>query len=477
MAHILNFRKFGSAFTAALFVLFLSHSIAFSRMVTQIIPTLTISEEYSDNYLKTSTNKQEEYITSYGLGFTIGFLDKKSEIYLAYEPVYKDYKNLDSRDGLFHNASLDGKFTPTQFTNINAQLAYTSNDDNNTGDSWQNTASVFGNTRISKNTVLDYSETYSRSFDQQERTGTYREHDTNRTSAGITHQFGQNDKVGAKFLYSFDKSDTADADEYKKYKPSAFITYWLTPLNGLDSNLAYENTDFDLSSNDIQTYSGHIRYLRKFSKHFDGYLKYRHSHSERDTGDHEIYHPSVGFDWQVTEDSGISLGIGALFHEWENTNSDSTDPFLDLDAYKVFNFSRRGSLSVTGSSGYTEADENAASLGYTTYYQAGAQLNYQLQKQLSSNVYGSYRLNDYKETAVDRKDNRMTLGCGLSWLPLRWLQVKLSYTYTDFDTDTAARGDYTENRAFVSVSVIPEQPVRLEKLATRQSFETEIYNY
>ena len=496
MANSLYLKKYGPALISLFLVLFLPHSIAFSKMVTQIIPTLTISEEYSDNYLKTATNKQEEFITSYGLGFTVGFLEKKTEIYLAYNPVYKDYKNLD-RDGLLHNASLDGKFNPTQFTDINTRLAYTSNNDKNTGESWQNIASVFGNTRVSKNTTLDYSESYSRNFDQQERTGTYREHDVNRTSAGITHQFGENDRVGAKFLYSFDKSDTPDADEHKKYKPSVFATYWLTPLNGLDSNLAYENTEFDTSSNDIQTYSGHLRYLRRFSKHFDGYLKYRHSHSERDTGDHDIYHPSIGFDWQVTKDSGVSLGIGALFHEWDNTNKDSTDPFLDMDAYKIFNFSRRGSLSVTASSGYSEtggsSDESiantgasgtslpgteAASLGFRTYYQAGTQLNYQLQKQLSSNVFTSYRLNDYQEAGVDRKDNTKTIGCGLTWLPLRWLQFKLTYSYTDFDTDAASqRGDYAENRAFLSVSVIPEQPIRLKESSTRQSFENEIFNY
>jgi hypothetical protein len=488
MAKHLNFQKYGPVVISVLLVLFFSPSVAFSKMVTQIIPTLTISEEYSDNYLKTTTNKQEEYITSYELGFSIGFLEKNNEIYLSYNPVYKDYKNLD-RDGLLHNASLDGKFNPTQFTDINTHIAYTSNTDNNAGESWQNIASVFGNTRIFKNTVLDYSESYSRSFDQQERTGAYREHDTNRTSAGLTHQFGENDRIGAKFLYSFDKSDTADADENKKYKPSLFATYWLTPLNGLDSNLAYENTEFDTSSNDIQTYSGHLRYLRKFSKHFDGYLKYRHSHSERDTGDHDIYHPSIGFDWQVTKDSGISLGIGAMFHEWENANKDSTEPFLDMDAYKIFNFSRRGSLAITGSSGYSEAGESsetattgtateAASLGFRTYYQAGAQLNYQLLKQLSSNVFSSYQLNDYQEAAVDRKDNRLTMGGGLSWLPLRWLQFKLTYTYTDFDTDAAAqRGDYTENRAFLSVSFIPKQPVRMDFTPSRQAFETEIFNY
>ncbi|OGQ89480.1 MAG: hypothetical protein A2464_03290 [Deltaproteobacteria bacterium RIFOXYC2_FULL_48_10] len=478
MAKYLNLQKYGPAVISALLILFLPPSVAFSKMITQITPTVTISEEYSDNYLKTAANKQEEYITSYGLGFTLGFLDKKSEIYLAYNPVYKDYKNLDSRDGLFHNATLDGKFTPTRFTNVNAHVAYTTNTDNNDGESWQNIASVFGNTRILKNTILDYSESYSRNFNQRERTGDYREHDINRTSAGITQQFGENDRVGARFLYSFDKSATADADDHKKYRPSAFATYWLTPLNGLDTNLAYENTDFDTSSNDIQTYSGHLRYLRKFSNHFDGYLKYRHSYSERDTGNHTIYHPSVGFDWEVTEDSGISLGIGVLFHEWDNANKDKTDPFLDMDAYKIFNFSRRGSLSVTASSGYTEADDNAASLGYTTYYQAGTRLNYQLLKQLSSNVFSSYRLNDYQETGVGRKDNRLTMGGGLSWLPLRWLQFRLTYTYTDFDTDAETqRGDYTENRAFLSVNFIPKQPVRMDFTPSRQSFEGEIYNY
>ncbi|MFA5905883.1 MAG: outer membrane beta-barrel protein, partial [Desulfobacula sp.] len=194
--------------------------------------------------------------------------------------------------------------------------------------------------------------------------------------------------------------------------------------------------------------------------------------------DHDIYHPSVGFDWEVTKDSGISLGIGALFHEWDNANKDKTDPFLDMDAYKIFNFSRRGSLSVTGSSGYTEASDTAASLGYTTYYQAGAQLNYQLQKQLSSNVFASYRLNDYQEAVVNRKDNTKTIGAGLSWLPLRWLQFKLTYTYTDFDTDAAAqRGDYTENRAFLSVNFIPEQPVRMDFTPSRQSLETEVFQH
>ncbi|MBU2626981.1 MAG: hypothetical protein KKE61_00030, partial [Proteobacteria bacterium] len=478
MKKILQSQKGTIVAISALLIILVPCSSSFSRTLTQLTPTLTITEEYNDNYLKTENNKQEEFITSYGLGFSVGFLNKKSNIYLAYNPKYEDYKNFNSRDGFVHNASLDGKFTPSKFTNINAHLAYTSasQDNDYTGKTWENSALISGDSQLTKNTNVNFSQSYSNRFDEQVRTGTYNEHTVNRTSGGITNQFGEKDRVGANFSYEFDNYKNSDADEHTKYSPSGFITYWLTPLNGLDSKLAYEKTDFDTSTSDIETYTGHLRYLRKFSKHFDGYLKYRHSYSQRESGDHHIFHPSVGFDWEVTKDSGISLGVGLLFHKWDNNNNDSTDPFLDLDAYKIFNFSERGSLSITGSSGYSEAGDSAASLGYTTYYKAGFQLNYQLLKRVSSNLFGSYRYDEFHESAVNRKDNRLNLGGGLSWLPLKWLRFNASYSYTDFNTDTNQRGDYAENRATVSVSFIPVLPVRLNASPSRQFVESEIYN-
>ena len=477
MQKILHVQKYITIILSALLILFLSCSSSFSRTITQMTPTLTITEEYSDNYLKTENNKQEEYITSCGLGFSVGFLNKKSKIYLAYNPEYKDYYNLDDRDRLDHNASLDGEFNPSKHTSINAHLTYTAHDDNYAGETWQNTASISGDSQLAKNTNFNFSQSYSKSFDQQLRTGTYNEHDVNKTAVGISNQFGKKDRMGLNFSYEFDNYENSDADEYTKFSPSGFITYWFTPLNGLDSNIAYENTDFDNSVNDIDTYSGHIRYLRKFSKHFDGYLKYRHSYSNSESGDHHIFHPSVGFDWEVTEDSGISLGLGILFHEWDNNNDDSIAPFLDINAYRIFNFSRRGSLSITGSSGYSESGDEAASLGYTTYYKAGFQYNYQLQKRLSSNIFGSYELNEFHESAVDRKDNTINLGGGLSWNPLKWLKLNLSYSYSDFDTDDNQRGDYTENKATFSISFIPSQPVRLKSAPSRQSLENDIYSH
>ncbi|WP_300463410.1 outer membrane beta-barrel protein [Desulfobacula sp.] len=514
-------QKYITVLISVFLILFISCSSSFSRTITQFVPTVTITEEYSDNYFQTQNNTQEEYITAYGLGFSVGFLDKTNEIYLAYNPEYKDYKNLDDRDGFVHNVSLDGEFNPSKHTNINAHLAYTSDSQNDNeaayqGDSWENTASLSATSQLSKNTEVFLSQLYTNSYDQQDRTGTYKEHQVNQTNAGISNQFGKKDEMGLNFLYAFDDYKSSDEDEYTRYKPSAFITYWVTPLNGLDSNVSYDNKSYEDATNDIEIYEGHVRYLRKYSRHLDGYLKYRHYYSDEDAGDHTIYHPSAGFDWQVTEDSKISLGLGVLFQEWENEES-SIDPFLDLDMYKTFNFSKKGSLTLTGASGYEDSGGEDINQGFSIYYQAGFDLNYQLLKRMSSNLSGSYKVNDYQgsndnnsktntyqagfqlnyqvlkslssnlfgsysqnqynELTADRTDDETTFGGGLSWNPLKWLRFNLTYTHTDFDTDTNEREAYKENKATFSVSFVPVRPVSIVNSPSRRALESknEIY--
>ena len=104
--------------TVLFYSVLFSPGMAVSKTVTQLVPALTISEEYSDNILKESSNEQEEFITSYKLGFSVGFLNKKNKIYLNYEPEYRDYSKFNDRDGLRHNVALDAEFRPTKFTQI-----------------------------------------------------------------------------------------------------------------------------------------------------------------------------------------------------------------------------------------------------------------------------------------------------------------------------------------------------------------------
>ena len=475
MKSIKRYKKDFAVFWVTFSIVMILSSVCFSRTLTQFTPSLTISEEYNDNYLREADNEQEEFITSYELGFSLGFLKPKSQIYLGYSPRYVDHKNFDNRGGLEHNVSLDGFFTPNKKTNIDVNLAYTSEDDQETGDSWENSADLSGSYQLSKHTSIRASHSYTQEFDQQIRTGEFIESEQNITEVAISNRFGERDRAGLSFRYSFEDYEDTDADENTEFSPTAYITYWLTPLNGIDSNFSYEKTDFENSNDDIESYSGHIRYLRKLTKRFDGFVRYRHLYTERESGNHHVFHPSAGFDWDVTDDSGISLGIGVLINEWDNENNDSIDPFLDLNAYKIYDFSKRGSLSITGSSGYDATNEDSESLGFSLYYRTGFRLSYQLQKRISSNLFGSFERNEFREDAVNRTDNTIRLGAGLNWSPLKWLRLALSYSYTDFNTDGELRGDYTENKGTFSVSFIPVNPVRLDSLPSRQRLENELF--
>lgn len=466
-----------ACFLAVAACLLVPVSFAQARMVTQLVPTLTVTEEYKDNYFKTGTDPFEEWITSYELGFSVGFLSKRSQIYLEYNPEYKDYKNLDERDGLYHNAGLSAAFQATKYTTAQADIRYDGRNKNYPGQSWKQSASASVDSQLSKtvNTSLAYD--YSNRYDQQLRTGDYNERQTNTASAFIRKAFGPQNSMGAYFDYKTNTYKNSDADEYDSYNPSAFLTYWFTRMDGVETNLEYKGKKFKtIAGRDYEAIAGDIRYIRKITRHFDGYVKYRHYMAYRDDGDHVIYHPSVGVDWDITEDSGVSIGVGMLFNTWDNNNGNYADPFLDLNAYKVFHFSPKGSLSITASSSYDESDEEAASLGYNMSYQAGFYLSYMLARRLSSQLFGSYRLKQFKDI-VNRQDDTIEIGGGLTWNPLKWLQLSANATHRDYKTDSALRENYKENTISVFVRFVPERPpVRPDQIPSRKSLEKAIFD-
>ena len=465
-----------TCFLAAAIWLLVLASFAQARVVTQIVPTLTVTEEYKDNFFQTGTDTFEEWTTSYELGFSVGFLSKRSKIYLAYNPEYTDYRNLNERDGLDQNASLSAACRVTKHTSAKADISYDGHDGNYTGESWEHSASASVDSQLARTVTTSLLYDYSNSYDQQVRTGDYKEHQTHNASAFIYKTFGTQNSMGANFSYETDNYQNSDADEYESYEPKAFLTYWVTKVDGLETNLEYTGKKFETDdSKDYETIAGDIRYIRKFTRHFDGYVKYRHYMSDREDGDHVIYHPSVGLDWDITEDSGVSIGVGILFHHWENNNEDSEDPFLDLNIYKVFKFTPKGSLYITGSSSYEESDEEAASLGYNTSYQAGVFLNYMLARRLSSQLFGSYQLQQFKYT-VDRRDDTVEIGGGLTWNPLKWLQVRANVTHTNYKTDDTLRENYEDNTITVFVRFVPERPIRPDKMLSRKNLEKMIFN-
>ncbi|MCG8564671.1 MAG: outer membrane beta-barrel protein, partial [Desulfobacterales bacterium] len=353
---------------------------------------------------------------------------------------------------------------------------YTAGNDNYQSESEHNTASFSGITRLARTLALDYSHSYDDAFDRQIRTGNFTDHTVNTTDVELTGQYGVKNIYSAGLRYMVDDYDAVSDDSFTQIEPHARLTHWMTPMSGIATSIAYKDKDFDDQGGDEQTLSADIRYIRVLSRNFDVYAKYRHSYADTDAYEHHIFHPSVGFDWAVDKTSGVSMGAGFLFHDWSNDNDDDTDLFLDLDAYKRFEFSPRMQLAFTASSGYSESNETAASLGYNIHYRAGGRFNYRLTRQLSSNLFTAYQVTDYQETAQDRKDEEIIAGASLSWLPVKWLQFNLEYRYTDFSTNTTEREDYAQNTALLTVRFFPEKPIRFDSPVSRNTLETFLFD-
>ena len=113
-------------------------------------------------------------------------------------------------------------------------------------------------------------------------------------------------------------------------------------------------------------------------------------------------------------------------------------------------------------------------MGYNISYKLGALLSYQLTKKLSSNLFGSYELQDFQEQDVDRQDDTAEIGGGLVWNPLKWLQFGLNASHTNFKSDDSQREDYEENKVTFYIKLIPEKPIRPDKIMSRKYLEKEM---
>lgn len=408
-------------------------------MKTEFSPTLSISETYTDNYKAAGKNKEAEYTTEYALGLELGVIGKKAACYLRYEPAYVDYRYDDANDSMQHNLALEG------------------------------TAA------ISKQVILHVSETFSRGLNRNLKTGQWIERDTNTSSVGFSWDFGPTDSLAVDYTYAFDSHDIQDADEFQSHKPSISLVYWFSPKLGVESALSYVNLSFDSDADTVESYRGDFQIVTALSKNFHAYLGYSQMNTYQEANDSTSCVPSVGIRWMASKTSQIDLGVGYLMQEWEG-NEDTDSVIFQADAFNEWPLSPRSSFSITGTSGYSEASSDAASLGVNVNYNLGALYSYDLTRRLSFSLMGAYTRNEFKDPDVDRTDEALMGGTGFVWAPCQWLDVTLEWIYVDFTTDSADREDYQENRGLLKVTYIPYKPVSLSMGDKRDDVEKRIFN-
>lgn len=407
-------------------VLLIVFTLFFKNASADIInfhPGFSVSEEYTDNYFQ-SENKKEEFNTRWQADFLLESLTKKSATSISYSPSYVDYRTYDENDSLEHQLDINGLYSFTKFTDVN------------------------------------FSQNFSKRISRQIRTGDIREQTSAFFSAGIDNRHAKLSSRGAEIFVSFDDYQGKNIDDNKTLGSSAYLHHWFNVAYGYEAGLSFELVDFEDSPDNRGTYKGRIKFIKKLTKHFQLYTAYKQSFSHEGDSDHIVYNPFAGFDWSTGKTSRVSLGIGVLYNQYNNRKN-STDLFVNADIYKMFDFSRRGSFSVSAGSGYEQTDPQAESLGFNIYYRGGFIYTYRLMKRADFNITSSLKHKHYDESDLNRTDKTFDIGTGLDWSLLRWLSLGVDCTYTDFNTDAVLRTDYEETKVFLSLRLSPSRSSRM----------------
>lgn len=392
-------------------------------------PRISIGGEYTDNLFLSNDNEDEEFITTISPGFTSEVSGATSGAEISYDPSYVFYDRYDEYNTWRHSVQLSGWTNISNITELRLNDSFVSTEE-----------------PISEEdtTIRRSRETYYR----------------NSTSLNLTHQIGESDLLSLGYVYSILENDDPDIEDSASHIPSIGLNYWFTPHMGIEINVSYTMGEFD-TSDDFDHWNGSLRLIRQFTRDFQGFIQYAHTdmNFKGDSEDYQVLDPSIGINYTIAEDTTLSLSVGYFFQDMDNSE-DESGISVTGDLGKTWRI-RRGSVSLTGSSGYDESYFDAENLGFDIFYQAQCMASYGFTRHISSDISGSYREDKYVNLETERKDRTTMAGMGLNFQPQRWFSIGLDYSYRMINS-TLDENDYDENRIMIRFTLIPSLPFRLK---------------
>jgi hypothetical protein len=411
-------------------------------------PGLVLSEEYTDNLFLDSQDEEQDFTTTSGVDLTGQILWRTAGIELRYNPTYEFYQD---------------------------------NDDLN---SWRHEAGLYTWKQLKRGTRIELRDTYLRSNDPADESAAIeqdgqpqgpaitadpnrrgrREYYTNTAEARINHQFGASDHVYVAYQYStLREEDTLPGtavDDNDISTPSIGLAYNFSQRWGVEIDSSYAMTDYK-ERNDRNEYDGNLRLLYRFGRALSCYVNYRHTNLDFDqdtSEDYSVYEPSVGIHYDFPDDAYIEIGAGYYVQDFE-TSEDQEGVNITSDISKTWLFPG-WYLGLSGGSGYAIDDNGVADNGLEIYYQGRLEVGYNFAATVTGSVYGAYRYDEYPSEVPERVQKSAFAGAALNWQALNWMHLRLTYGVTDVSSDIES-DEYTENRAMITIRMVPSSPFRL----------------
>jgi hypothetical protein len=119
---------------------------------------------------------------------------------------------------------------------------------------------------------------------------------------------------------------------------------------------------------------------------------------------------------------------------------------------------------LTGLTGIQQSNFGSQNVGLERYAGIQGKARYDFLRNLSGDVSSRYRYSDRIGDA-DRTDDtgnnvqRFNASAGLNWLPLKWMTIRLGYTFRKVNSDENT-DEYDEHRGSLNVTLSPEKPFR-----------------
>jgi hypothetical protein len=271
------------------------------------------------------------------------------------------------------------------------------------------------------------------------------------------------------------RNNDSQEEDNDRYSPSVGLNYWFGPKFGFESNARYTRGEFDQDSDfigdpsdDFDNYDGTLRFIGRTGTRFSVFAQYNHIYRDyddnfNDSNNYMVYAPSVGFTYVVEEGLNIRLGGGYFYQEIDD-DDDEQGLFGNSQIDKTWNY-RRGFINLTALTGLDQNDFGAENVGLERYAAIQGSAKYDFLRNLSGDINGSYRYSDVVGNADQADDNtgekvhRFRAGTGLTFVPLKWMAIRLGYTFNKVNSDDN-EDEYDEHRGLLKITLTPDKPYR-----------------
>jgi hypothetical protein len=414
----------------SLFILMLLTTLLFldktSSAQTQfeVTPSISVNETYDDNIFLADTNKVSDYITVATPGIAMSLLREHTNLRLNYTPSFAWYADRNDLDTVRHSAGLS-----------------------------------FGQD-LAQRLRFDLADTYLQSEDPLEDVQdvqglrrTRNQYWTNNALGSVGYIFGTENKVTVGYGHNYIKNNEVTLDNSEIQNPYANLAYWFDVKNGVD--LTYRYTDGHFwrgdnlpASDDYTEHAPGIRYTRRFmpnSKAYVGYNYATYDFAGRLQQDFSVHEGTIGLEHSFSPEYTVAAS-GGYFITVNEITGNQDGPTYAASLTRRF---ARGAITVGGNGGWNYGNLQqtlGVTTGFSQYY--GGYLNgaYQVLERVNVYAGASYRYDKYTLNKTDFFRGN----CGLRWGFLRYFNLALDYSYSQYHEDLGVN-QYTDNRVSLTI--------------------------